>query len=64
MGFWNITIQGMGIHHNHPADEKDANRMAKEFVQSLRQAGHSISSATFTCGGSEDVDVPPPVKPA
>jgi len=60
MGNWNITIQGMGVHHNHPPLEHDANVMAQRFVRELRAAGHQVTSATITHGGSEDVSNPPP----
>lgn len=54
MGNWNITIRGVGAHHNrnYPTD---ANRMAADFVQKLREAGHSIQGATITHGGEDDV---------
>lgn len=56
MGNWNITIQGAGAHHNHAlAIDYDANKMAAEFVEKLRAAGHSVTSATFTHGGSDDI---------
>lgn len=58
MGDWNISIQGSGAHHNADFPE-DAEKMAKRFVQELRGAGHSISSAMFTSGGREDIDSPP-----
>jgi hypothetical protein len=54
MGNWNITVQGTGCHHN-PSLAYDANKMAAEFVQKLRDAGHTITSATFTHGGADDV---------
>lgn len=55
MGQWNITIQGTGAHHNkqYPAD---ANRLAAEFVQKLRDAGHVVTHASFTSGGRDDID--------
>jgi len=52
MGNWHIAIDGMGMHHN-PNDSRDANKMASEFVQSLKKAGHSIYQATFTHGGAD-----------
>lgn len=54
MGQWNISIHGTGVHHNKnlPAD---ANRMAAKFVRELKAAGHSISHATITYGGEENV---------
>ena len=56
MGNWNITIQGIGSHHNHPQPENDANKMAADFVEKLRSVGHVINSATFTHGGMENLD--------
>lgn len=57
MGNWNITIRGVGAHHNtgYPVD---ANRMAAEFVQKLRDAGHTVASATITYGGEDDLSAP------
>jgi len=57
MGNWNITIRGVGCHHN-VGYEKDANRMAAEFVQKLRDAGHSVASASITFGGEDDLSCP------
>lgn len=52
MGNWNINIQGVGCHHN--ADyPKDANKMTAEFVEKLKEAGHTVEVATFTHGGRE-----------
>lgn len=58
MGNWNITIQGVGPHHNPDAYPKDANRMAAAFVKQLREAGHTVEAATFTHGGKDDI-LPP-----
>jgi hypothetical protein len=50
MGNWNINIQGVGCHHN--ADfPNDADRMAKKFVEQLKEAGHTVEHAEFTYGG-------------
>lgn len=54
MGNWNINIQGVGIHHNQD-QPKDANKMAKEFVRELKEAGHTVETATFTHGGKEEL---------
>lgn len=54
MGNWNITIQGVGQHHNAD-DPKDANVMADIFVHELRQAGQSITHASITYGSQETV---------
>lgn len=55
MGNWNINIQGVGAHHN-PDYPKDANRMAKDFVKQLKDAGHAIEHAEFTSGSKMDLD--------
>jgi hypothetical protein len=55
MGNWNINIEGIGPHHNPDDYPKDANRMAAEFVKRLKEAGHTVSRASFTYGGTEDL---------
>jgi len=57
MGNWNITIRGQGAHHNKGL-LLDANRMAAKFVQDLRAAGHSVSHASITFGGENDLSQP------
>lgn len=57
MGNWNITIRGVGAHHNKKYKD-DANRMAAEFVQKLLAAGHNIQSATITHGGEDNLTDP------
>jgi hypothetical protein len=52
MGNWNITILGTGAHHND-YNVFDANKMADRFVQELKDAGHTVESATFTYGGRD-----------
>ncbi len=55
MGNWHISIEGVGCHHN--ADyPQDANKMAEDFVKTLKVAGHNVQKATFTYGSSEDLD--------
>jgi hypothetical protein len=54
MGQWNITIRGTGIHHNKK-QPKDANRMAARFVRELKAAGHTITVASITHGGDQDL---------
>lgn len=65
MGDWHISIRGAGAHHNQDND-RDANKMAAEFVKELRQAGHHVADACFTHGGAENIDPPtmPPGPPA
>jgi hypothetical protein len=59
VGNWNISIRGVGAHHNGVPG--DANEMAKVFVQALKAAGHRVLGATVTYGAEEDLDpyVPP-----
>lgn len=54
MGNWNITIRGVGNHHNESLPS-DANRMAAEFVQKLKDVGHTIVAASITHGGEDDI---------
>lgn len=53
MGQWTIVIHGTGAHHNRA--EYDADWIAREAVEKLRKAGHSISGATFTAGTRDDM---------
>lgn len=55
MGNWNISIQGTGCHHNRKL-KSDANRLAAQFVQTLRDMGHQVTSATFTHGAVDYID--------
>lgn len=52
MGNWNISVQGVGAHHNTDYP-RDANVIAKKFVDELLAAGHYVEKATFTHGGCE-----------
>jgi len=54
MGQFHISIEGMGIHHNKKTPN-DANRLAKEFVDKLKAIGHTVTKASFTSGGSDDL---------
>lgn len=60
MGNWNITIRGVGCHHNRKYP-KDANRMAADFVRQLIAAGHSVTAASITYGGEENLTDPTPI---
>ena len=51
MGNFNISIHGTGIHHND--NPKDADVMAKKFVDELEKAGHTITDAKITIGGTD-----------
>ena len=58
MGNWAMVITGVGCHHNTKSDaewrkKNDADVQFADFVQSLKDAGHSISSASFTFGSAE-----------
>jgi len=54
MGNWNITIRGIGAHHNS-SNPRDANVMTADFVRALKAAGHSVVAASFTYGGEDDL---------
>jgi len=55
MGNWNISIYGHGCHHNNRADVVDADVQAKEFVEALKKAGHTVERATFTVAAEQDL---------
>lgn len=57
MGNWNISITGVGVHHNDKPG--DADRIAQEAVDRLKAAGHSITHASFTHGGGVDLHPEP-----
>jgi len=57
MGNWNITVRGVGSHHNRK-NRSDANRMAARFVRELKAAGHSVISASITYGAEQDITEP------
>lgn len=50
MGNWQISIEGHGIHHNR--GDNDADQLAADLVQRLREAGHYITRASFTAGSA------------
>jgi hypothetical protein len=50
MGNWNISISGVGGHHNNLPT--DAEAIFKKFVTELRGSGHSLSDATITIGSA------------
>jgi hypothetical protein len=62
MGNWNITVQGTGCHHNRD-NPSDADRLAAEFVERLKAAGHTLVSATFTAGSRTDLPCGPSGRP-
>lgn len=61
MGTWNISIRGIGQHHNagnaHRPElyKADADHLAKEFVKQLISSGHSIVSCEITYGGADSL---------
>lgn len=62
MGNWNISIRGLGPHHNKDFPN-DADRLAARFVRELLSAGHVVVSAEITHGGATDLvpeGAPPP----
>lgn len=54
MGQWTIVIHGTGQHHNG-GDDKDADRMAKDFIVNLKNSGQTVDSATFTHSARETI---------
>lgn len=46
MGRYAIVIVATGSHHN-PDHHGDADKMAHQFCNKLREAGHSVESAEF-----------------
>lgn len=54
MGNYHISIEGVGAHHN-ANNPQDADKMANVFVGLLKSAGHSITSASITCGSKTDL---------
>jgi hypothetical protein len=54
MGNWNITIRGVGAHHNKN-NPNDANVLAAGMVEMLKAAGHTVVAASFTHGGEDDI---------
>lgn len=52
MGNWNISIEGVGIHHNNNAGDVD--KLAKEFVKNLEKH-QTVTKATITYGGAESL---------
>jgi hypothetical protein len=57
MGNYSIHIEGIGAHNNTDLPE-DADRLARLFVEDLRDKGHNVTAASFTCGSTEDLLIP------
>ena len=53
MGNWNVTIRGVGPHHNQ--QPTDVEQIAAKAVAQLKEAGHNVVSATVTTGGEIDL---------
>jgi hypothetical protein len=67
-----LVIQGTGTHHNfkQPGSNKlvpdgegdyerhcnDADYLAARFVRDLKSKGQNVTAATFTSGGTDDID--------
>ena len=54
MGNWNISINGIGAHHNKD-NPTDANKLAKEFVKKLKAAGQTVEFASFDFWGGDNL---------
>ncbi len=62
MSNWNLTIRAEGNHHTDDGSaEADADVLVREFIQKLRDRGHTVLIANFT-PGEEDLSRPAPVK--
>lgn len=68
MGNWNITIQGIGPHHNvvegrqesqangtYVADDTGPEEVAKRVVRDLLRYGQTVTSATITYGAADSL---------
>lgn len=53
MGNWNLSIEGIGAHHN--GIHNDVDSLAKQFVKILLEKGHTVTKASFTYGGAENI---------
>lgn len=53
MGNWNVSIRGVGCHHN--GKPYDVEQIAKKVVDELKAAGHSVIAASVTTGGEIDL---------
>jgi hypothetical protein len=45
MGVWEIRVRGHGPHHNEQA--RDADHLARELVDRLKEAGHTEIAGKF-----------------
>ncbi len=72
MGNWTVVIHGTGAHHNlkkidanrlvpdgngdYERNCYNADYAAARFVRELKENGQTITAATFTSGGMNDLD--------
>lgn len=61
MGNWDISIKGVGIHHN--GREDDVEQLAAEFVKKLKEKGQTVGDAKLTYGGMVDLEKPQQLLP-
>lgn len=54
MGDWTILIEGTGCHDNG-GKEYDADVIARDTVEKLREKGHTIQRSSFTSGNRKDI---------
>ncbi len=54
MGNWNISIRGIGQHHNE--SDKDVDRLMAAFIVELAKAGQFIEDAALVYGGKQSYD--------
>lgn len=53
MGNWAIIIEGVGWHHNNGRPD-DADQLARQVVQTLVEAGQTVTHAAFVSGSAEN----------
>lgn len=56
MGNWTIVIHGTGPHHN--GKPYDADAVALQLVEELKEAGQVVHHASITYGGSQVLTEP------
>lgn len=53
MGNWSISIEGVGPNNNSLPTDADA--IAQNIVDALKNAGQNVTKASFTYGGSKEL---------
>ena len=53
MGNCTVTVHVTGAHHN--AKATDIDQVAARFVDELKSAGHNVTDAQITSGGTHDL---------